>query len=702
MKTMAQINDALRQYGKKDTRLLFFCLLLSQLLMTAYAVMMWSPTVLTILPEGGDSRKQVMSIFVLTCLGCIIFVGYGAALFLKQRAKQTGLFMALGIQRKVLRKQILSELGYLGIKACLIGMVGGVIVGLGIWLGLRKLVIDTAEMQFTFSAKSLLVSLTFGIVTCMLLFIQGLHFQKQANVMDVLNAVRKNEPVHEVKRWYGLIGIVLCIGGFLLGYLMPSFFIFQMKWYPPEGLSLIFYSPLFVGLYMLVYYTVVHGWHTKKDHYVDIVPRSMMKFNGRQTVRNMLIILLLTGGGYFAAFYTPLLGTSALITIAEREDDFFFHYPQDQKAIAQLDIEALAETYDVTIKDHRTVPFANLAYDGEESIEEENGKYHKEYRDYLGEANFLSASSYEAFTGEKVEIAKGSYKGIILKDGNGEREIHKSITKLSNPETYFQLEMTYGGNVENNILACRYYVINDEDYEKLTGNLSEEWKENLVAFNVGKVEESYFFAKALYGEIIDRLDESCELPEYYDRVMHQEYVKRGEVYWADREDASSLHFEQYESSEFKMYWRYMPLFRVMDKQDLLANYAVFMMVFVFITIICFVSVLIIIYTRNMTLAINNKQVYEDLKRLGAGRDYLFATVKSQVSKVIVAPVVIGTVLIALLYVMILYMNDGGFFSKGEIAGLMSCMAVIGVISIGIYSFYHYNLRKVCSLLEIDT
>ena len=46
--------------------------------------MMRSPTILTVLPEGGDSRKQVMMVFVLAVLGCGVFTTYASGLFFRQ------------------------------------------------------------------------------------------------------------------------------------------------------------------------------------------------------------------------------------------------------------------------------------------------------------------------------------------------------------------------------------------------------------------------------------------------------------------------------------------------------------------------------------------------------------------------------------------------------------------------------------------
>ena len=57
-------------------------------------------------------------------------------------------------------------------------------------------------------------------------------------------------------------------------------------------------------MYMILLHTVVNGWR-KRHKYRDIIATSMMKFQGRQTVRNMLVMTLLIAGAYFASFYAP-------------------------------------------------------------------------------------------------------------------------------------------------------------------------------------------------------------------------------------------------------------------------------------------------------------------------------------------------------------------------------------------------------------
>ena len=132
--------------------------------------------------------------------------------------------------------------------------------------------------------------------------------------------------------------------------MVPSFCITMLHWYPPEGLSSIFYAPLVVGLYLVLLHTVVNGWgRGNKSRYHNIISTSMMKFQGRQTVRNMLVVTVLIAGSYFAAFYTPMLGTGAMMSYDRRPVDYAYHWRADQDIPGEGEVRALAEEYGVEI-----------------------------------------------------------------------------------------------------------------------------------------------------------------------------------------------------------------------------------------------------------------------------------------------------------------------------------------------------------------
>ena len=125
MKTFTQVYAALRRKNKGQYALLTGCCFFSVLLITAYVCMMRSPTILSVLPEGGDSRKQVMMIFVLAVIGCAVFTTYAAGLFFRQKSRETGVFLALGASRKQLKRELRRDLAIISLGACAAGAILG-------------------------------------------------------------------------------------------------------------------------------------------------------------------------------------------------------------------------------------------------------------------------------------------------------------------------------------------------------------------------------------------------------------------------------------------------------------------------------------------------------------------------------------------------------------------------------------------------
>lgn len=147
---------------------------------------------------------------------------------------------------------------------------------------------------------------------------------------------------------------------------------------------------------------------------------------------------------------------------------------------------------------------------------------------------------------------------------------------------------------------------------------------------------------------------------FYSRAVKIYCDEQGETYWADNEPVSSVHFTQEDSDTFQFWslWKYKPYFRIMEQNNLFMNMAILFLTFLFMAIVCYTAVLIISYTRSLTLALSNRQVYEDLTRLGAGIEFRFRSVREQLSKIFFLPTILGMTAITLFFLMILFANDG--------------------------------------------
>ena len=148
-----------------------------------------------------------------------------------------------------------------------------------------------------------------------------------------------------------------------------------------------------------------------------------------------------------------------------------------------------------------------------------------------------------------------------------------------------------------------------------------------------------------------------------------------------------------------MNWEYMPKFRIMDSSDYLRTFAVFLMTFLFISVICMVAALIIFHTRCQTIALNNRYVFDDLRRLGASPAFLSKEVKSQCRRVFTVPSVSGLAIMFLLYVMLQYANDGAL-TFSEIIALLICLGISCLTAAVIYLVYRATVKTVKRQLDI--
>lgn len=701
--SLDKVQARLRRENRGCYGLLVFCCFFSVTLVAAYSLMMYSPTVMDVLPEGGDSRRQMMMIYVLTLFGCAVFTTYAAGLFFREKSRETGLFLALGASRAQLSRVLYRELALIALASCLGGGVLGIGVAAAIWQIFRAAIVDTAEMALSFDLRAYSYVLAFALFVTVMLFWLGRRSVRRTNIIDVVQESRKSEPIRAVPRWYGRVGILLVAAGALLGYFAPTFFIRVLRWYPPGIVDAVCYLPAVVGLYMVLLHTVGNGWGGRRKRYKDIISVSMMKFQARQTVRNMLVMTLLIAGAYFASFYLPMLGTGAFMSMAAWPYDYQFHYRADQRAIPdEAAIRALADDYGVTLTSYSEAPMARLAVDGEHEVETESAvgtTYEMAYEEQEQSNLFLSAHSYFLLTGEAVTVAPGTVAPIYDSNGSDGYNFNTPPTLLTNMVTGETFPVSEASSLTNDALYG-HYVLNDADYARMSAGLTDAWREQMVVFNVLDADASYDFANALYNAIVDASGPEVEVVDAWDPVVRARDIAESGEYLADPQSSESyISYDQRDSTDFRAYWLYMPTFRVMEQQDMMQTYAVFMMIFVFIAIVCFAAVFVIAYTRCLTIAFTNRRVYDDLRHLGAPPAYLLHSATSQVRRVFLVPAILGTSIIYAFYSMIMFANDGQF-SFGELAGLGVCLLVICAISVLFWAVYRATRHKVCRVLGL--
>lgn len=695
IKNMKQMEQKLHRADRKQSRLYLFCNFMALMIISAYSALMLSPTVQRVFPKGGDSRKQMYMIFVMTLVGCVVFTIYALGLFFRHKSGQLGILMALGASRRRLAPGLFREVITLSGVSAIAGTAAGFPLVWMIWHGFRLLLVDSSDMILTFDFRCLFISLLFLFLVVVAACLTAWRYLKRTNIMEVIREEHINEPVKELGRWCGPVGMLLILSGAVLGYGAPLactawFCVYRV----PEWVSVL-YAPVFAGLYMVMLHTVVHGWKSRrKNPYKHIISRSMMKFQGKQTVNNLLVITLLIAGGCFAVFYLPTNGISAMFRYASQPYDYFYSYQADQDVPDKETVEALGREYALTFQDWKECDYVTLGIGGDHDVSEEDGiHFHTEYTPMLSEAKVLSEDAYRTLTGQEVDVAPGTYLHLENQEESS-LYTNESAREFTNMVTREQLDVQFAGYLHydllvEDIVCC---VLDNEDYARISEGLTDDWRGRYVEFNVdGK--DSYQFANAFYHLFVSSFDETCERPGYYDRVQKIRENEAGVEYWADTDDFVIISYELADSFMFRSFWVYQPNFRILDQNDYLRNMSVMFMMFFFIFIVCMITALVVCYTRCQSIALNNRYIFDDLQKLGASPVFLDQEVRSQCSNVFKVPSLVGMSAMFLLFAMILYVNDGRIL-RTEWAAMGICLGIMVLIGGVIYAVYRASVKTI--------
>lgn len=696
--TMNKIIAKLRKNNKEKYRILGVCILLSILLVTAFTMMYFSSSVQEMLPPGGDTRKLAGLLLGVTVIGCIIFTVYGANLFYKYKSREFGVMLALGEQKKRLAGWLAAELSAIIIKYTVLGLILSIPASYLIWKVFTAIVISTSRLRYMFSPTGLLAGALFALVLALFILLAGRRFIRRANIMDILNDQRKTELVREISPKTGKIGIALIVTGLFLAMAVPpivtKLFLFLM----PSVWNLTYLLSV-VGLYLFMLSAVGNrkkGKHPEK-YYKNIISTNLMRFTARQTTKNMCVITLLVFVFLIAVFWGVMYFDSAYSGSDTAPYDFSLHYPATEQQLTEEDTFALAEKHQVTITRYEEADTLQLIIRYSARDLNDNGNYFDVTYEKL--AAFMSASDFSRISGTPAEIENGSYKTVT--STNYKQGIWVGpdcLQEIISPAGGITMQPAYAGTlgfdgmIEDTMSSPFTFVISDEDFQYLAAGLGPENRERLVFFNAKDPLENLEFAGEWQTQYILHASESSARIGNYDAHEEALSLAQGRDYgYSYRPELSP------DNTSLMDDWKYKPFSKIISKADATQMIAVFILLSFYIAVISLASVGIMTYVRSVTIAIDNRQLFMDLKKLGANEAYEMRVLKQQLSKIFAYPALAGSALVLLFALFLTVFNDMRL-QPFEIKILLMECAMIILNALYFYIVYRISLRKTKSII----
>ena len=700
--TMNKVYQKLRKNSKGQYALLSFCIFLSVVLITSFALMYFGPTVQEFLPQGGDTRKIASLLFGVTAVGCFIFTVYASQLFFRFKAREYGILMALGLEKKTLRSLLMKELCILAGVSSMAGLICSIPVSFGIWKIFETFIISGEQMQYRFGMTGMLAGILMTILLMFALSIVGWRFVKKSDVMEILRTQQKTEMVKEVKGWIFPAGIILAVAGIVLGAVVPSFTARILDVSMPAVWNGIYVLAL-IGIYMILLSAVAqsHLKRNKKKYYKNLVSVSLMRFTAKATTRNMCVVVLLLFVCCGSVFYGMQYTLNDFVMDSKTDRTFSMHYPVLEKQIGAREIQNTAEKYKMEVQNYAEADAANLVISYEcRDFNEEGTKYLNIYKEEAKASLFLPETAFEQIYQTELDLKEGTYQTVCVKNYNGAFDFVDGLKSVKNPDTGVSKELQFGGRIEYDSLASMSdpfaYILNDSDYQDLSQGLQDQYREHLIFFDVADIESSYEFAKELLGQYMERTTELSNRQLGLWNIWEKKLAEDAEeTYGYDQELDMSP-----ENTTVIQDWKYAPMFNIIFEQDRMQMISVYVMLCMYICIIALAAIGVITYVRSISVATDNKGIFESLTKLGADHAYQRMILKKQLAKIFLYPGIVGCGAGFLFSFMMDYTNDGRITAI-EIKALGILLLLIAVFCFVLFSVYRVSLKKAEKIVNLN-
>lgn len=657
--TISKLFAKLRKQNKGQYLMLGFCIFLSVLLITSFALMYYSPTVQNFLPEGGDTRKLASLLIAVTAVGCTIFTLYASSLFFRYKSQEYGIFLALGTPKSALKPLLFRELFTVMGTAVLLGLFCALPLSFGIWKVFQLFLVSAEEMEYRFGFLGFILGVGFSAVLALLLLFAGLKFIKKSNIMDILHARHKTELVQDIPPWIGNAGVILIVVGIVSGSAIPSISASVFLYNMPPAINLLYLLSL-AGIYMFLLSVVAQtrAGRKKEKYYGNLVSISMMRFTAKATTKNMCVIALLLFCAISAAFYGMVYSDSTGIVGSENKKNFSLHFPAAEQQVSENDIYGLADEYGMDITEYNEMDAANLVISYKYRDLTDDRNYITIEEDDAKLALFFSADDFSKLSGKEIAVEDGTYK-IVTTTNYKERiwDFMDGLYAIKNPDSGYTAELTYAGSTEFDTFAAMSspfaYILSDADYGAATASLGSAYMEHVIAFDVDDPQASYPFAKALEKQYVQNATDLSNHSYYYDAWESKLAAQQGIPYGNDYSIDLSI-----ENTQLMDDWKYAPNFTIITQEEFMHLICVYVMLCLYIFVITLSTVAIMSYVRSVSVATDNKELFLSLSKLGAGHAYRSKVLQGQLAKIFHYPVITGSALGSLFALCMSLFNDG--------------------------------------------
>ncbi|SHI96371.1 FtsX-like permease family protein [Clostridium cavendishii DSM 21758] len=449
----------------------------------------------------------------------IIFITYTNVAFLKNRGKEFGMYMTLGMTTKDLSRLIIVENLGIMLSAAGTGILFGVLFGRLFYMGLNK-ILKITPVPYELNYKSFLLSLGVFILIFLANVIFNMIYIRRVSIINVIKSSKKKE-IGKSNIILGIVALILLVVSI---YCVPKTLlkeIFKDQQYIIwVFISLTIICPyILIGSLISIVKNILSKFPRTYNKNILVLSNLSHRFLAYKNVLYMLS-LLVAGAMFFVGFSYSLYTATREYVEKDRPYDIFFVETNEYNKVKKDDVEEVIKKNNGVVKDYKVleqlavpsfiIEDSKLSLNsGKDSVISETN-----YNKHMGTNIDIKPNEamYITVVNEKMEFEQPTVilatinKTDLEKVKNNPKVKNNKISKEEFQNIIGQTTSLYldKKNIEvkkgvpftnfaynSQYLSLNALVLDDEDYNKLKNNLPASSVEKTHLLNVKNGDDSF-------------------------------------------------------------------------------------------------------------------------------------------------------------------------------------------------------------------
>ncbi|MGL4741578.1 MAG: FtsX-like permease family protein [Sarcina sp.] len=628
----------------------------------------------------GQSIEKVILVGLLGLIVfCLVFITYTNIVFLKNRGKEFGMYLTLGMTTKELTKIVAFENFMVMVVSIISGAISGSLFGRLFYMGLNK-VLQISNVKYELNISCFALSIGVFIIIFLFNILFNFIYLKRVSVIKILKS-EKSKEISKERPTIVFIALVL----FIIAMIVTPKVLLSGK----ENLG--FVAGIAIGITILAPYILIGGGISfikavikKKPSLYNknilVISNLNHRFNSYKNMLYMLTILI-AGSLFFVGYSYSAYKSTKVVVDEKLTFDLSFDTDNKFNQISKNDTEAILKNNGGSIENYYRIPYVTF------------GAIHKTsdeiYEYWSSRSTFISESAYNSYMDDKLNL-----------DGNSVvyLHVHNELMERKKYDEYILVNITEEKREEINKFFEEKddYTFNELEYKDVLGSefqVSVDSYKEIGGAKFSNDQSAYVVSDELYN----KMKKECNLKEYYINLINGKNLENGynalkqelkirngfdSSYWSGKDLFREEDSYEKESA--------IPIYKEFEFDRMIKQNGILYFILVFIGLLFLGANGIVLYYKVISDVDEEVERIKSLERIGTTTSEIKRILSKEMAIIFFVPIFMGGIM-GYYYLMLMSSNIGSTTLKNVlVSGFLSVLFVGVVMQI---IFYFISRKK---------